>query len=475
MTEPCCILSGAYAVETQEEQPYRWVQSHVEIAVPATGGLLLLNGRSPIGGRVRAVTCQTAFEIELQADVDVQLRIPVAVGDDQHVSLVFSDSLQVDGDDRILCFKLVEMRWQPLPSEPIKAARTVELAFGRGLPGGLVRTVFVLGWLRMCARRLSNGDLQVSGILLSPLRRREPAVLTVNSVSPGNIRHGLFNPDYGFLGPCAFEGVIPKKIVDSGAIRFGSAYARDGKPATPWWQDWWFPAPSKLPLPEGENMRRIGAEKADWFLLGGASFVGKLPDVLAELGLPNDLRGLNILDWGCGCGRLTRHLLDMGCHRVTGIDIDPVNIAWCKRNLPGAHFQLVNPDLPSGFAEKQFDLVIAHSVMTHLSELDQYLWLVEINRLLRSGGIAVLTVMGNYSAAIEHFTPDRYAALLSSGLLDVGWQNDGVDSQKPGFYRRVFHTADYISENWSLYFQLRAILEGYSDHQAGIVLQRAEP
>ena len=140
-------------------------------------------------------------------------------------------------------------------------------------------------------------------------------------------------------------------------------------------------------------MRRIGAEKADWFLLGGASFVGKLPDVLAELGLPNDLRGLNILDWGCGCGRLTRHLLDMGCHRVTGIDIDPVNIAWCERNLPGAHFQLVSPDLPSGFAEKQFDLVIAHSVMTHLSELDQYLWLVEINRLLRSGGIAVLTVM----------------------------------------------------------------------------------
>ena len=295
-------------------------------------------------------------------------------------------------------------------------------------------------------------------------------MLTANGKPLEEIRYGLFNHEYAYLGNVAFEGVVDLTQFEGyDGIRFGSIFPTDGQCATPSHQDWYWPFSGfDAPVPQVENMQRIGSTERDWFLFSGASFVEKLDEVL---GIQNR-KNVHVLDFGCGCGRLTRHLINKGYSRITGIDIDPVNVHWSQANLHGAEFYLVSTDIPTQFPNSCVDLIIGHSVFTHLTEVDQFLWLSELNRLLKPGGQALVTVMANFSSAIESFDFDTYMALQCNGFLDMGWQEDGVDSQKPGFYRRVFHTVDYILRHWSSYFEVRAALEGFSDHQNAIVLRK---
>src|SRR5689334_9493315 len=71
----------------------------------------------------------------------------------------------------------------------------------------------------------------------------------------------------------------------------------------------------------------------------------------------------SILDFGCGCGRLLRHLRARPGTRVVGCDIDAESIEWCRANLAGNGIECVHahvePPLP--FDDAAFDLAIAIS------------------------------------------------------------------------------------------------------------------
>jgi SAM-dependent methyltransferase len=115
---------------------------------------------------------------------------------------------------------------------------------------------------------------------------------------------------------------------------------------------------------------------------------------------------LDVLEWGCGPGRLVRHmpsLLGARAHSITGSDYNGESISWCRRNLPGIRFvdNDLNPPLP--FAEATFDAVYNFSVFTHLSVAVQLEWTKELVRVLRPGGLLVCTTHG-----------DAYRYLLAS-------------------------------------------------------------
>jgi len=470
------IITGAYDLETADQGPFCWLSESVEIEVMSSGGLLTLGGRSPSSGKVKITTPQVSFDVSLDREQETELVIPLGPAEDkQRVLIEFQQSLDVASDSRTLSFRMFFLSWQELPSPKGKAVSEIPLVESRGLLSGQISTVFLMGWLRMTVQRQGDEKLRISGILVMPSWRRDAAVLTANGKPLRNIEYGLLNPDYGFLGKVAFEGTVDLKLfADTDHIRFGSQYLIDESTATPWYQDWFYPVRnSRLPLPKGDNMRRIGSSEPDWFLFSGASFVGKIPNIVQRFSGDFSLKDISVLDWGCGCGRLTRHLIDEDYGDVTGIDIDPVNIDWCTANLPGASFSLVSPYLPTELPAENFDLIIGHSVFTHLTELDQFMWLAEITRLLKPGGLALVTIMGNYSAAIDPFSSLAYNYLMKHGFLDVGWQDDGVDSQKPGFYRRIFHTTDYVNRHWTNSLEVVSIQDGYSDHQTAVVLRRA--
>ncbi len=104
----------------------------------------------------------------------------------------------------------------------------------------------------------------------------------------------------------------------------------------------------------------------------------------------------NIYEWGCGPARITRQLKavlkDVDIHAS---DYNPETIEWCKKNIPGIQFSRNDLHPPLPYASEQFDLIYAISVFTHLSEANGLQWANELYRILKPGGILLITTAGD--------------------------------------------------------------------------------
>jgi SAM-dependent methyltransferase len=140
------------------------------------------------------------------------------------------------------------------------------------------------------------------------------------------------------------------------------------------------------------------SEDVDWFLHAGAEGAACLREVLEKNGILFDDLGA-VLDFGCGVGRVLRHLAEGTGPELHGTDWNPEMIVWCVLNLPVARFHVNNRNGPLGFESATFDLVYALSVFTHLAEPSQMSWIAELRRVLKPGGHLLLTTHG------EHYVP----------------------------------------------------------------------
>jgi 2-polyprenyl-3-methyl-5-hydroxy-6-metoxy-1,4-benzoquinol methylase len=127
-------------------------------------------------------------------------------------------------------------------------------------------------------------------------------------------------------------------------------------------------------------------------LKSGAVFEAP-PDEFNEKNIPilePYLKG-NILDLGCGEGRLVRRLSEYPhVTRTLGIDVssEAIKLALQKNKTPKTEFAVTaSNNLPCG--KDCFDLVASTDVMEHL--LDVECTLMEINRVLKKDGFLFIT------------------------------------------------------------------------------------
>lgn len=233
------------------------------------------------------------------------------------------------------------------------------------------------------------------------------------------------------------------------------------------------PAFERYPFPPVPNIQRvIGDSSTVRFAMGGAMIFKNLESYLAELGHAwSDFP--RILDWGCGAGRVTRYMLSETGSAVTGADIDPDNIAWCRQAYPEGRFELVPLRPPTAFEDGAFDLAIGLSVMTHLQEGDQWLWLHELRRIVRPGGLVFLSVQGPTQFAYNQFPPHLYRQVQEQGYLDLSRDGalDGVIADTE-YYRAAMHSRAYIAERWAEYFEVVEIVDAIAGMQDFVVLRR---
>lgn len=187
-----------------------------------------------------------------------------------------------------------------------------------------------------------------------------------------------------------------------------------------------------------------------------------LLDACSRLGV--DLH--DYLDLGCASGRVIRHFAfrpDTAHVNVYGCDINRRHVDWVAQHLPRDIVIFQNHSIPSlPLADNSLDLVSAYSVFTHI-EAFETTWLMELQRVLRPGGIAWITVHTERTWAAMgpgwplHKALSRHADFapfvdergdLPGDRLVFRWRADRSYSSN------VFYSREYLQRTWSRFFEI---------------------
>jgi SAM-dependent methyltransferase len=101
-----------------------------------------------------------------------------------------------------------------------------------------------------------------------------------------------------------------------------------------------------------------------------------------------------IAEFGCGWGRVLRCFLhDVPASNLTGFDVLHLAVQQAREQVPGATIVPNKLTPPTTFEDDCFDLLYAVSVFSHLPEDLHLQWVAEIARIVRPGGVVVLSTL----------------------------------------------------------------------------------
>ena len=222
------------------------------------------------------------------------------------------------------------------------------------------------------------------------------------------------------------------------------------------------------PLELASRVTRLENLEAYW--VSGLQTAGEFFSALMRHA---DLAAIHrLLDWGCGCGRVTSLFLrNSPIEEIHGCDVDGQAIAWCSANLTKGHFRRTEPHPPTPYADGTFDAIISFSVFTHLTRDVQKEWLREMRRVLKPGGIFLASVHGEFAASFSDDSSVR-RDLQSDGISD-GLLDHKLDAIAPeAYYRCVYQTRAYTTCEWSPYFDIVEYVERSMGHYQDLVVLR---
>jgi SAM-dependent methyltransferase len=330
---------------------------------------------------------------------------------------------------------------------------------------------------------IHNGRLHVYGWLIAPSELRPHVEFRINGEAPDRTMYPVARPDVAaylhFVPDAAASGFdlwkkLPEGTTDPGDLTLTIVDRRTGAPLGWDYAPYYVPAADRVgPLPAPNQMARvIGAPSDFFFRMGGYTAFQNLQQAVHDA-TGDDLTAYpRVLDWGCGCARVSRYFLPLPGCQLTGVDVDPDNIGWCRANLPAGTWDVVPLRPPTRLPDAAFDLAFGVSVFTHLKEPDQFAWLAELQRVLRPGGLALMTFHGDASVVWSGLSAERYTALRRYGIGDQANPLYDADLGEADYYRDVFHTTEYVRREWGRYFEIVDIKRTWIAHQDLAVMRR---
>ena len=155
-------------------------------------------------------------------------------------------------------------------------------------------------------------------------------------------------------------------------------------------------------------------------------------DALARAGFTLD-PGARALDFGSSSGRVVRVLAAVRPDVVwLGCDPNRAAIAWAAANLPVAEFFANEQEPPLPLTSGTLDAAYGISIWSHFDEVAGLRWLAEMHRVLRPGGLLVMTAAGLRNVAVltdGWNVPAEYARAAWAALSTTGfWWADAFGS-----------------------------------------------
>jgi len=155
-----------------------------------------------------------------------------------------------------------------------------------------------------------------------------------------------------------------------------------------------------------------------------------------------DLENARVLDWGCGPGRVVRHMQKaIGSESsFYGTDYNKNSIEWCSKYLKDVEFNLNSLEAKLPYETGFFNVIYGISIFTHLSEQMHHDWYKELVRVLKPNGILFLTTQGdNFLSKMteEEITAYEKDELVVRGKVKEGHRTYSAFHPK-GFMEQLF-------------------------------------
>ena len=202
-----------------------------------------------------------------------------------------------------------------------------------------------------------------------------------------------------------------------------------------------------------------------------------------------DKKPLDILDFGCGAARILRYFAYFKPeHTYHACEVNEEAVALTSRISEKIDARVIKSIPPSPFDDETMDVVYAWSIWTHYDEPTGRAWLEELHRILRPGGLAMITVHtdelvdrygtepqlvakmkergGHYNAILHEYKKTGFSfwKAYPASAKDVG-----IDNETFGM---AFVSFDYIKENWSDLFELMDRVPGAPKWQDIAILKK---
>jgi SAM-dependent methyltransferase len=245
-------------------------------------------------------------------------------------------------------------------------------------------------------------------------------------------------PRFGFHQPLDYrEDSVPEP--------FGDAVWREGE---------------ALPLPAPEDRFGYPADDDTYLRMGATDAAMFKAQIARHAG---QLEALAILDFGCSSGRVLRHFETERreqAWRLHGVDIQARAIEWLRLHFPphyGVATTTVLPHLP--FEDNSLDIIYGISVFTHIKYLWD-MWLLELRRVLRPGGLLLQTIHTENAWAFYHrnreaewVRRDHAALIAEAAEMPHDWMHHGDIAVSQAFWKR-----DIARRNWGRYLEVLDLL-----------------